>query len=356
MVGAVAGGGGGRAAGLRRRATRVLAWLVPGLDGLVQQIRAGSVVISLRYHAVSIAAVFLALARRCRARGQRACPTGCCRRVVDEADDLDGQVQTLHRRARRPRRRPARRRRVRRRGSGPAAVRGLLAGRTVALVTVGRRPGRPRRGRRRCSAQAGATVTGEVALTPAVGDPARADQLRELTAQLLPTGAQLPAASDTGSLVGGLLGGRAARHRRAGRPPPSRPTPVLTGLAAAGFVDPGPRPQPAELVLVLTGGALARASTPATPPPSPPGWPPQLDRAGGGRGAGRADRLGRRHRRRRRGPGRPRRSPQGCPPWTTCRPGPGRCRRCWRCASSSTGAPGRYGTAVTAADGAAPAA
>ena len=55
--------------------------------------------------------------------------------------------------------------------------------------------------------QAGGTVTGRVELTDAVGDPARADQLRELTSQLLPTGAQLPAASDTGSLVGGLLGG-----------------------------------------------------------------------------------------------------------------------------------------------------
>ena len=55
--------------------------------------------------------------------------------------------------------------------------------------------------------QAGATLTGQLALTDAVGDPARADQLRELASQLLPTGAQLPAASDTGSLVGGLLGG-----------------------------------------------------------------------------------------------------------------------------------------------------
>ena len=39
--------------------------------------------------------------------------------------------------------------------------------------------------------QAGGTVTGLVELTDAVGDPARADQLRELTSQLLPVGAQL---------------------------------------------------------------------------------------------------------------------------------------------------------------------
>ena len=89
---------------------------------------------------------------------------------------------------------------------GPVAVRGLLDGKKVAFVTVGAEPA-DRDALVKLIGQAGATVSGELALTPAVGDPARADQLRELTSQLLPTGAQLPAASDTGSLVGGLLGG-----------------------------------------------------------------------------------------------------------------------------------------------------
>ena len=65
-------------------------------------------------------------------------------------------------------------------------------------------------------------MSGELALTPAVGDPARADQLRELTSQLLPTGARLPAASDTGSLVGGLLGGVLLGTGRSTRPRPTR--------------------------------------------------------------------------------------------------------------------------------------
>ena len=103
--------------------------------------------------------------------------------------------------------------------------------------------------------QAGGTVTGLVELTDAVGDPARADQLRELTSQLLPVGAQLPAASDTGSLVGGLLGG--VLLVRDGRPAVSGDDAdsVLTGLTSAGFVHPGDAPGPANLVLVLTGGA-----------------------------------------------------------------------------------------------------
>jgi hypothetical protein len=127
-------------------------------------------------------------------------------------------------------------------------------------------------------------VGGEVALTPAVGDPARGDQLRALTAELLPTGAQLPAATDTGSLVGGLLGGivLAATGQQQGQPIAAQQADaVLAGLAAAGFVAPGPRPQPGNVVLVLTGGALqgvdagdAAAVTARLAA--------QLDRAGGG--------------------------------------------------------------------------
>ncbi len=137
---------------------------------------------------------------------------------------------------------------------GPAAVRGLLAGQTVALVVAGADTA-DRDGVVGLIGQAGGTVTGLVELTDAVGDPARADQLRELTSQLLPVGAQLPAASDTGSLVGGLLGG--VLLAREGQLAVSRDDAdsVLTGLTSAGFVHPGDAPGAANLVLVLTGGA-----------------------------------------------------------------------------------------------------
>jgi hypothetical protein len=102
--------------------------------------------------------------------------------------------------------------------------------------------------------QAGGTVTGQVELTDAVGDPARADQLRELTSQLLPTGAQLPVASDTGSLVGGLLGGVLLARDGVAKVSHNDADAVLTGLTSAGFVNPGPLPGTANLVLVLTGG------------------------------------------------------------------------------------------------------
>ncbi len=237
--------------------------------------------ISMRYHAVSIAAVFLALAVGV-VLGSAGVSDRLLSAVSNEADDLAGQVQTL--RAERDGLAAGQRasdefaRRV-----GPAAVRGLLQGRSVTLVTSGA-DAADRDAVLALLQQAGATAGGEVALTPAVGDPARGDQLRELTAELLPTGAQLPAASDTGSLIGGLLGGvvLAATDQAAGQPIAAQQADaVLAGLAAAGFVAPGPRPQPGNVVLVLTGGALpgidggdaaavvARLAA-------------QLDRAGGG--------------------------------------------------------------------------
>jgi hypothetical protein len=212
--------------------------------------------ISFRYHLVSIAAVFLALAVGV-VLGSAGVSDRLLSAVSHQADDLAGQVQTL--RAERDGLAAGQRasdefaRRV-----GPAAVRGLLRGSSVTLVTSGADP-TDRDAVLALLQQAGATVGGEVALTPAVGDPARGDQLRELTAELLPTGAQLPAATDTGSLVGGLLGGivLAAPGQQQGQPiAPQQADAVLAGLAAAGFVAPGPRPQPGNVVLVLTGGAL----------------------------------------------------------------------------------------------------
>jgi Copper transport outer membrane protein, MctB len=238
-------------------------------------------VISFRYHVVSIAAVFLALAVGV-VLGSAGVSDRLLSAVSTEADDLAGQVQTL--RAERDDLAAGQRasdefaRRV-----GPAAVRGLLQGSSVTLVTSGADPA-DRDAVLALLQQAGATVGGEVALTPAVGDPARGDQLRELTAELLPTGAQLPAATDTGSLVGGLLGSivLAPAGQQPGQPITAQQADaVLAGLAAAGFVTPGARPQPGNVVLVLTGGALqgidagdaaavvARLAA-------------QLDRAGGG--------------------------------------------------------------------------
>jgi outer membrane murein-binding lipoprotein Lpp len=208
--------------------------------------------ISLRYHAVSIAAVFLALAVGV-VLGSSGVSDRVLAAVSTQRDDLGAEVTRL------TAERDALAAQERAAGEfasrvGPAAVRGLLAGQTVALVVAGADTA-DRDGVVGLIGQAGGTVTGLVELTDAVGDPARADQLRELTSQLLPVGAQLPAASDTGSLVGGLLGG--VLLAREGQLSVSRDDAdsVLSGLTSAGFVHPGDAPGAANLVLVLTGGA-----------------------------------------------------------------------------------------------------
>jgi outer membrane murein-binding lipoprotein Lpp len=303
-------------------------------------------VISLRYHAVSIAAVFLALAV-----GVLLGASGISDRllgaVTTQRDDLGAQVQQLT--AQRDTLAAAQRAsdefalRI-----GPAAVRGVLQGQTVTLVTAGADPA-DRGALVNLIGAAGATVTGEVALTDAVGDPGRADQLRELTAQLLPTGAQLPAASDTGSLAGGLLGGVLLAKNKT---TPDQEKAVLTGLASAGFVAPGDAPAPANLVLVLTGGALTGVDA-GDAAAVYARLAAELDRAGGGAvlagRAGSADATG--------PVGVARADPSitaGLSTVDDVQTGPGQVSTVLALREQVDGHSGRYGTSVTASDGSAP--
>ena len=192
--------------------------------------------ISLRYHAVSIAAVFLALAV-----GVFLGASGLSDRVLSAVsttrDDLGTQVDqlTVQRDSLLASQASADQFAAR---IGPSVVKGLLPGQTVALVTIG------------------ATPADRDAVAALIG-PARADQLRELTAQLLPSGAQLPAASDPGSLAGGLLSSVVALRDGRAQADPGQIQAVVSGLASAGFVTPGPVPAPANLVMVVTGSTFS---------------------------------------------------------------------------------------------------
>jgi hypothetical protein len=236
---------------------------------------------------------------------------------------------------------------------GPGAVRGLLLGQTVAIVVAGADP-QDRDAVTELVQQAGATVTGQLVLTDAVGDPARADQLRELTSQLLPTGAQLPAASDTGSLLGGLLGGVLLTRDSKPQVGPEDADSLLTGLTSAGFVSPGEAPKAANLVLVITGGAL--------PGPDAPDAAAvyarlagQLDSSGGGAvlagRTGSAESTG--------AVGVARADPQvaaGLSTVDNLQSGAGRVAAVLALREQVDGRAGRYGTGAGAADGVAPAA
>ena len=130
--------------------------------------------ISLRYHVVSLAAVFLALAVGL-VLGAGGVSDRLLGAMATKADGLTGQVQQLT--AQRDALAAAQRaddefaRRV-----APAAVRGVLQGQSVALVTSGA-DGPTRDALVELLRQAGATVTGTVALTagghrPGAGRPA----------------------------------------------------------------------------------------------------------------------------------------------------------------------------------------
>jgi outer membrane murein-binding lipoprotein Lpp len=232
----------------------------------------------MRYHAVSLAAVFLALAVGVLL-GASGVSDRLLTAVAVDRDDLAVQVQQLT--AERERLAGAQRAADEFAArTGGATVRAALGGQSVVLVTIGADPA-DRDAVAALVRAAGATYTGEVALTEAVADPARAAQLRELTASLLPTGAQLPVAADTGSLAGGLLGGVLVAPGGRAQVTPDQAGAVLGGLSAAGFVRPGPVPAPANLVVVLTGGTLdgvdAAESAGVTARLAA-----QLDRAGGG--------------------------------------------------------------------------
>jgi hypothetical protein len=301
--------------------------------------------ISLRYHIVSLAAAFLALAVGV-VLGASGVSDRLLSAVVTRSEDLGGQVQalTVQRDELAVAQRGAEEFAAR---IGPAAVRGLLVGRSVSLVDLGGDPA-DRDAVVALIGTSGANLAGEVDLTPAVVDPARADQLRELTAQLLPAGAQLPAATDTGTLAGGLLGGVLTGP---GAKPDARDA-VLAGLAAAGFVVPGPAPSAADLVLVLTGGALdgvdASESAAVTARLAA-----QLDRTGAGAvlagRTGSADATG--------AVGVARADPgitAGLSTVDDVDEGAGRVSAVLALREQLDGRAGRYGSAVTAADGASP--
>lgn len=235
--------------------------------------------ISLRYHIISIGAVFLALALGVvlgstaisdrLLSGLSSDRTRLGQQVADLQADNDGLRARLGDAA------------TFAAALGPRAVRGILQGRTVVLVTTSDADPVDRDGLVALLGSAGATVTGEVQLTDAFTDPSRSDQLVELATRLLPSGAQLPTAPDAGTLTGGLLGSLLLDPTGATPAGPEQTAVVLAGLGDGGFARAAQQVQPAQLAVVLTGAAAAghgsgnRAGTVAR-------FATQLDRSGAG--------------------------------------------------------------------------
>ncbi|HEV2778651.1 MAG TPA: copper transporter [Actinophytocola sp.] len=251
--------------------------------------------ISLRYHIISIAAVFLALAV-----GVVLGSTTLSRTVLsglsDENGDLGRQVSDLE----------AQRNGLSARLAdadsfaatvGPLAVRGQLDKRTVVLITTADASPADRDALKNLVAASGATVTGELQLTEAFADPAKADQLKDIVTRLLPAGVVLPTVTDPGTLAGGLIGPLTLISKANNQPQasPEETAAALTGLADGGFIRTAQGLKPAQLAIVLTGGSAEgdgagdRAATIAR-------FATQVDRSGAGTvlagGPGSADGAG----------------------------------------------------------------
>ncbi|HVK25832.1 MAG TPA: copper transporter [Actinokineospora sp.] len=237
--------------------------------------------ISLRYHIISIAAVFLALAVGV-VLGSTTLSRTLLSGLNNENNDLGTQVTELEDQ------RNALNARLGDADSfaatiGPMAVKGTLAQRTVVVVTTADARPTDRDALKGLIANAGATVTGELQLTEAFADQARADQLKDIVTRLLPAGVQLPTAPDPGTLAGGLLGPLLLISKADNKPQVSaeESAAVLAGLTDGGFIKATPDLKPAQLAIVLTGGAASgdgagdRAATIAR-------FAAQVDRSGAG--------------------------------------------------------------------------
>lgn len=216
--------------------------------------------ISLRYHVISICAVFLALALGVLMgsttlsdsilsgiSGQKARLGEQVTDLQAQRDSLNGQLSDADRFAT---------------GVGPLAVRGALAKRTVVLIETPNASRSDEDAVRELLSAAGAQVTGQVKLTEAFSDPNRADQLNSLVTQSIPAGAHLPVASDAGTLSGGLFGDLLLLNKadNAAQSTADERSAALTGMASAGFITPVQALQPAQLAIVLTGGAQSGGS------------------------------------------------------------------------------------------------
>lgn len=216
--------------------------------------------ISLRYHVISICAVFLALALGVLLgsttlsdsilsgiSGQKAQLGEQVTGLQAQRNSLNSELSDADRFAT---------------GIGPLAVRGALTKRTVVLITTPDASRSDADAVRELLAAAGAQVTGQLQLTQAFSDPNRADQLDSLVTQSIPAGAHLPVASDAGTLSGGLFGDLLLLNKtnNAAQATENERSAALTGLASAGFIQPAQQVRPAQLAIVLTGGAQTGGS------------------------------------------------------------------------------------------------
>lgn len=211
--------------------------------------------ISLKQHAISIAAIFLALAIGIVLGSQTLASSllsglrddkSALRRqhesLQSENNDLRSQVTSAD-------------------GFGAAMtgriLHDVLAGRSVVLVGAPGADPADTDAIGRLIAAAGGTVSGRLALTTAFADSGNAERLRSTVTNIIPAGVQLRTdAVDPGSLAGDLLGAVLQLNPGSGAPQsnPQERTLALDTLRSGGFITFGGEVNPGNLAVVVTGG------------------------------------------------------------------------------------------------------
>ncbi|MER7452564.1 copper transporter [Nocardia beijingensis] len=223
--------------------------------------------ISMRQHAISIVAIFLALAIGVVLGSQTLAADLLSGLRADKAD-LRQQVDTLTERNRQLDEQTAAADRFIA-GSSGRILGGTLADRGVVVFTTPDADPADVEAVSRALAAAGAAVTGRIALTEAFADATEGDRMRTALTNVIPAGAQLrTGAVDQGSMAGDLLGLVLLLDPASGQ---TRSTPeelglVLETLRGGGFLAYGDTPvRPAQLAVVITGDAIAAAGGGAGP-------------------------------------------------------------------------------------------
>lgn len=210
--------------------------------------------ISMRYHIVSLAAIFLALALGIVLGATKISSPllsglkGENADLSSHSEDLAAQNATLSDRVAA--------------GSkfagavGPLAVRGTLPDATVVLITTDTAAPADRDAIRSLLTYAGATITAQIQVTSDFTDPGRAEQLRNLAIQNQPIGSELPESPSAGVIAGGLLANLLLTDGDGKtQATPAEATAALSAMAAAGFVTASGDVAPGRSVIILSGPA-----------------------------------------------------------------------------------------------------
>ncbi|MFF0813547.1 copper transporter [Rhodococcus sp. NPDC003318] len=211
--------------------------------------------ISVRQHAISIAAIFLALAIGV-VLGSGTLSDSLLSGLREDKTHLQNQINDLHEENNQLTGQLSAAEEFDR-AVADRVVRDTLAQRTVVIVTTPDADPGDLDQVTRLIGSAGGSVTGRVALTDSFVDAANGDQLRTTVTNVIPAGIQLRSGSvDQGSLAGDLLGSVLLLGARNAQPQstPEELALALDALRAGGFVayDNG-TVAPAQLAVVLTG-------------------------------------------------------------------------------------------------------